>query len=103
MVRMLNEIMGSSEVRQRCRQYAQEIDTETTLRQTSELIEQLGRPSGHDQVTSSQHFGDLRPEAERQHVDDGELLKATGIAVASGSRLEINTLATTIDPSHTEY
>jgi len=41
--RMLNEIMGSSQVLQRCRQYAQEIDTETTLQQTSKLIEQLGR------------------------------------------------------------
>ncbi|MGB7763209.1 MAG: nucleotide disphospho-sugar-binding domain-containing protein [Bryobacteraceae bacterium] len=41
--RMLNEIIGSSQVRQRCPQYAQEIDTETSLRRTSELIEQLGR------------------------------------------------------------
>ena len=40
--RMLNGIVGSSQVHQRCRQYAKEIDTETTLRQTSELIEQLG-------------------------------------------------------------
>ena len=41
--RMLTEIMSSSQVRQRSQKYAQEIDTETTLRQTSELIEQLGR------------------------------------------------------------
>jgi rhamnosyltransferase subunit B len=41
--RMLNEVTGSSQVRERCRLYAQEIDTEATLRRTCELIEQLGR------------------------------------------------------------
>jgi rhamnosyltransferase subunit B len=40
--RMLNEITGSSLMRQRCRQYAQQIDTEAALRRTCELIEQLG-------------------------------------------------------------
>lgn len=41
--RMLSEIVGSGQAQQRCRQYAQEIDSEATLRRTSELIEQLGR------------------------------------------------------------
>lgn len=40
--RTLNEIIGSRQLQQRCRHYAQEIDTETTLRRTAELIEQLG-------------------------------------------------------------
>ncbi|MGB9458524.1 MAG: nucleotide disphospho-sugar-binding domain-containing protein [Bryobacteraceae bacterium] len=48
--RMLNEIMGSSQVKQRCQHYAQEIDPETTLRRTSELIEQLGRHFTHSEI-----------------------------------------------------